>query len=223
MIGLWRTATFRRMRHPTRALPRRLSCVLLLGLLGATSVQASEREDDRRRHHLSTSLFMLANVLPMEDSPAFYQLNYGYRLTPRDVVIVEAITWRYHEPLGIPWGPSKGDPDESFPGHVRDIGLGLAYQRFVWEGAYSTLHATPFVQTYFDEAGEKIQTGFQLFVTLRFGYHFEFLDDRLFFEPSVAFTYWPVNTNLPDSFQVREDRWPNYFLFEPGLHVGVKL
>ena len=44
--------------------------------------------------------------------------------------------------------------------------------------------------------------------------------EELFIEPSVAFTHWPINTNMPESFAKLEERWPNYFLFEPGLHIG---
>ncbi len=201
-----------------------MSALLVLALRGApANAQAVEPETEPKKHFVSTSLFMLANLLPLDDPPHFYQLNYGYRVTPKDALIVEAITWRYQAPLGIPYGTHQGDPDEAFPGHVRDVGVGLAYQRFIWKGVYSALHATPFVQTYFDARGEKIQTGFQLFMTLRFGYSFRLFDDRIFLEPSVAFTYWPVNTNLPASFQKQEDKWPNYFLFEPGLNLGVNL
>ena len=44
--------------------------------------------------------------------------------------------------------------------------------------------------------------------------------DRLFLEPSVAFNFWPVSTNVPAAFEEQDDRWPSYFLFEPGLNVG---
>jgi len=163
---------------------------------------------------------MLYNFVDTPEPPSFYQLNFGYRITAKDILIVEAITWKYYAPLGIPYGPSYGDSSVNFPGYVRDFGVGLAYQRFFWKGLYSTLHVTPFVQQYFNPDKEKIQTGFQLFTTLRLGYHIKLFKNRLFVEPSAACTYWPINTNMPDSFAVQENIWPNYFLFEPGLHVG---
>jgi len=195
----------------------------LMGLMLPTSAyaQSEEEESAKPKQFLGSSLFMLFNLLPVDDPPSYAQLNYGRWLTEKDVLIVEAITWQYHGPLGVPWGQGGGNPDALFPGTARDIGVGLAYQRYLWKDAYTALHATPFVQQYFDEAGERIQTGFQLFMTLRFGYHFEFWDDRLFFEPSVAFTSWPINTNLPESFAEKEEMWPSYFLFEPGLTVGM--
>jgi len=98
------------------------------------------------------------------------------------------------------------DPDDTFPGSIRGYGLGVAYR------CYSV---------YNDTNKEAIQRGFQLFMTLRFGVHIDLFRERAFLEPSVAFTSWPINTNLPDSFARQEDKWPSYFLFEPGLHFGV--
>jgi hypothetical protein len=180
---------------------------------------ASADEAGSRRHLLSSSMFMFANLLP--DPPSFYQLNYGYRLTPKDVLIVEAITWTYHTPLGIPYGASFDDADQAYPGYVREYGVGLAYQRYLWRGLYAGAHATPFFREYLDAGKKKIQSGFQLFLTLRFGYHLGFFGDRVFVEPSVAFTHWPIKTNVPEAFARHDSKWPSYFLFEPGLHFGA--
>lgn len=206
-----------------------LCLIFLTGILNAEAQglkitnEAHNFEDNQeisKRHFIGSSMFVLGNLFP--NPPSFYQLNFGYRITPKDVLILEAITWKYSAPLGIPYGPSYEAPEERFPGYVRDLGIGVAYQRFLYKGFYSTVHVTPFLQQYFNEEKEKIQTGFQLFTVLRFGYHFKLFNDRFFLEPSVAFTCWPVNTNLPDSFQALENKWPNYFLFEPGLHFGYK-
>jgi len=129
----------------------------------------------------------------------------------------------YNAPLGIPYGRSFDAPEEAFPGSVRAYGVGVAYQRFIWKGIYSALHAAPMRQIFFDSAGEKMGSGFQLFMTLRVGHHIELFSNRFFVEPSISATYWPINTNLPASFRKQESKWPNYFLFEPGLHFGVKL
>jgi hypothetical protein len=202
---------------------RTLLVAVLLCAPRVAWAQTEESDPDYRRHFVGSSLFMLANLVPQANPPFFYQLNYGYRLTPRDVVSVEGITWTYNAPLGIPWGRSYGAEDEDYPGKVRAYGVGVAYQRFLWKGLYSALHALPMHQTYVGTEGEKLGTGFQLFLTLRVGYHIELLSNRFFVEPSMAATYWPINTNLPDSFRQKEGKWPNYFLFEPGLHFGVKL
>jgi hypothetical protein len=200
-----------------------LQRLLVAGVLATAPSLASAQgtlDTSFRRYFVGSSAFVLANLMP--NPPSFYQVNYGRWLTTKDVISLEAITWTYDEPLGIPYGPSKGASGEAYPGHVRSYGVGLAYQRFLWKNAYSAIHAAPLFQKYVNDQNQKIQNGFQLFLTARLGYHVRLFSDRFFIEPSIAFTHWPINTNMPDSFRARENRWPNYFLFEPGLHLGFK-
>jgi hypothetical protein len=192
--------------------------LMLVFAIGGVMVYSQEPDSATERPcFISTSLFMVMNIFE-NPSPNFYQLNLGYRITPKDVLIVEAITWTYHEPLGIQYW----DEGKEYPGAIREFGLGLAYQRFIWKGFYSAFHATPFFRQYLDKDNEIIQNGFQLFLTLRFGYHISLFKNRLFFEPSIAFTAWPISTNVPSSFRETEKGYNKFFLFEPGLHFGVK-
>ncbi len=172
------------------------------------------------RYFVGTSLFMLANAFA-SPSPDFYQLNFGYWLTKKDVLSVEAITWAYHRALGTPWGPDMSDDTQRYPGYVRSYGVALAYQRYLWRGLYTAIHALPLWQHFNTPDGKTIQQGFQLFMTLRLGYHLSFCDDRVFIEPSIAVTHWPINTNVPADFARLDNRWASYFV-EPGLHVGFK-
>lgn len=189
----------------------------------ATAPPESRDESEPFRHSVGTSLFVLANLfLDGDESPKFYQLNYKYMVTPKDGLSLEALTWKYHAPLGIPYGDAWEDPSNDYPGAVQAYGLGLAYQRFLWRGLYTAAHASGMRQIYLAENGHQIQTGFQLFMTFRLGYHVSFAADRVFIEPSIAITTWPINTNLPASFAQQEARWPRYFLGEPGFHLGVK-
>jgi len=171
--------------------------------------------------YVGTSLFMLANLASDDQPPHFYQVNVGYQLTPKDRLSVEAITWRYYHPLGIPWGESRESADKAYPGHVREFGVGLEYQRLLAKGLYSSISAIPFFRRYYDAQNEKIDNGMQLYFTARVGYHVRLLD-RLFLEPSLAFNYWPVSTNVPDAFKAQDERWHSYFLAEPGLNVGFR-
>lgn len=199
-----------------------LGVLSVVALLSAPSLEAQDAGGTTsQRHHLGSSGFVTFNFL-LDESPDFYQLNYGYRLTKRDVLSVEAITWKYGAPLGIPWGPSFDSPEEGYDGYVREFGLGVAYQRFLWHDAYAAVHALPLFQRYVDGNDARVQDGFQLFLTFRVGYHVSLFGDTFFLEPSVAFTHWPVNTNVPAAFAEKDGKWPNYFLFEPGLHFGVR-
>jgi hypothetical protein len=190
--------------------------------LGAQTVAAdtarTSSEPAFQRHFVGSSLFMVANLFP--DPPSFFQLNYGYRVTPRDAISVEATTWKYNKPLGIPYGDSFGDPAEEYPGTVRGIGVGVAYQRMWGKHLYSALHAQPLLQRYADDNGKHIQNGFQLFMTFRTGYQIPLFSNRWFIEPSIAATAWPINSNVPAAFAARDRLWNRYFLFEPGLHFG---
>jgi hypothetical protein len=185
-------------------------CVVSPGLAWA-DVQGS-------RFFIGTSAFMLYNLNQSTDYPPhFYQLNLGYQLTPKDVLSVEFITWRYYAPLAIL--DSDSNEEENFPGYVKVVGPALAYQRFIAGGFYTALHSAFFQQSFYNDADEKNGSGRQLFLTFRLGYHLSFYSDKLFLEPSVAMTHWPINTGLPEDFQAREDKWRKY-QFEPGLHVG---
>jgi hypothetical protein len=45
----------------------------------------------------------------------------------------------------------------------------------------------------------------------------------LAFETSIAATYCPIDTKLPETFQEKERNRPNYFFFEAGLHFALRL
>ena len=200
-----------------------LLVLLCLTLTSAGESQTTPEPAPYRKFYIGSTLWELGNFIPDDPNPPdLLQLNFGYRITPKSVVSVEAKTWKYAWPLGIPWGNLRGAPEEKYPGFVRAFGLGLVYQYFWWKGAYVSIDAGNMLQKFYDENGAHIQDGYQLFMTYRLGYHFRMFRDRFFIEPSVAVTHWPINTNVPDGFVQQENKWPNYFLFEPGLHFGFK-
>jgi hypothetical protein len=172
-----------------------------------------ERQDINRRHSIGSTLLLLGNI---GDSVNFFQLNYGYRLTQKDNLIAEVITWTYYEPLGT-YGSSK----EFYPGKVRAYGIGLGYQRFLWKNLFTTVEPTFFLQQFYDIDDNKIQKGFQLYLQFILGYRVEFFKKRWFLEPAFALKYWPVNTNFPASFAEIESGTPKY-KFEPCLNFGFR-
>jgi hypothetical protein len=188
---------------------------LVIAMFSIMAICQTENKDSAfRRHFVGSSLFSLLNLAP--DPADFYQLDYGYFLTTKDAIIIEAITWKYSEPLGT-YPNSK----ELYPGKVRAYGAGLGYQRFLWKNLFMTVEPTFFLQQFYDTDSKKIQKGFQLYLQLILGYRFEFFKKRLFVEPAYALKYWPVNTNFPASFAAIESGAPKY-KFEPGLHFGIK-
>jgi hypothetical protein len=200
-----------------------ISSLAFLLAFGKVGAQTQGPGSTYRRYFIGSSLFMLGNLVPDDaNPPGFAQLSFGYRITPKDVISVEARTWKYAWPLGIPYGDSFESPAEKYPGNVRDFGIALTYQRFFWRGFYGSVSAMNAVQKYMDVNGKKTQSGYMLFMTYRVGYHIQLFKNRFFIEPSVAINHWPVRTNVPESFAAIDRRWPNYFCFEPGLNFGVK-
>lgn len=195
-----------------------VSTVLAL-MVSLSVIQAQSRDSIHRKYFVGSTLFVLANLVDDPEPPMYGQLNFGYRITPDDVISLELITWNYYEPLGVPYGQKSSAPN--YPGRVHAFGAGLAYQRFIWKGAYAKVHSTLLRQNYLDELGNRIQSGYQLFNTIRIGYQFRFFKNRCFIEPSIAMTFWPINTNLPASFQQEENKWNKFFLGEPGVHFGI--
>ncbi|XLS29185.1 hypothetical protein ACJD0Z_18560 [Flavobacteriaceae bacterium M23B6Z8] len=193
--------------------------LFILSVFFSVITYGQEEPANQYKYYVGSSLFTMANLF--SDPPHFYQLNVGYRITQKDVVSFEAITWTYDTPLGREYGSDISKDEARFPGEVKAFGAGIAYQRFLWKQLYAQVHATALHQNYRDPSGDKIQSGFQLFNTFRIGYQFRFFKNRVFLEPSLGVTWWPVNTNLPEAFQRQEDRFNNYLIGEPGLHFGI--
>jgi hypothetical protein len=183
----------------------------------SVSVQV-KRQDIARRHSIGSSIFLLGNLPDIgAERPVYYgQLSYGYLLTPKDNIVVEANTWTYYEPLG-----TYGNSENFYPGKVRAIGIGVGYQRFLWKNMFASATATPFLQQFYDEDDNKIQDGFQLYLQFMAGNRFEFFKKRWFVEPAIAYTCWPVNTNFPASFKEIEKGKPGYKI-EPRANFGYR-
>ncbi|MFV0607113.1 MAG: hypothetical protein ACK5NK_14880 [Niabella sp.] len=201
--------------------------VLLIGLVlmltGRLQVNAQEAKQDStyKKWYIGSSLYLLGNLIPNDPNPPEYvQLNVGYRITPKDVISFEFKRSIYAWPLGIPFGSSSFDASgKNYPGHARILAPTLGYQHFWWKGAYSSVYALNAFEKYMDEDKKKIGNGFTLYLNFHLGYQFKFLKNRFFFEPAIGCSYWPLRTNVPESFKVVEEKWPTYFI-QPGLHFG---
>ncbi len=195
---------------------------LTLMMASTLQVKAQNAKQDTtyKRWYVGSSLYMLGNFIPNDPNPPEYiQLNIGYRLTPKDVVSFEFKRSIYAWPIGIPFGPSFDAPGLNYPGHARILAPTLGYQRFWWKGAYASVYALNAFEKYIDENQVKIGNGYTLYLNFHLGYQFKFFKNRFFFEPAIGCSYWPVRTNVPESFELVEKEWPNYFI-QPGLHFG---
>ncbi len=202
---------------------KKILCIGLVLMMTSTlqlKAQYAKTDSTYKRCFVGSTMFLLGNFATT-DSPGFVQLNLGYRITGKDVVSLELITWKYAWPLGMNpfFNKSYGKPEEEFPGYIREYGIALAYQKFFWKGLYTALHVMPTLQTFVNENGNKVDHGFQIFCTNRVGYHIKLFKDRVFIEPSLGIAYRPYHTEMPDDFKQKDDKWQK-FTGEPGLHFG---
>lgn len=199
-----------------------LALVITLILTSALQLQAQYLTSDinYKKYFIGGTAFMLMN-LDSNERPDFYQVNLGYRITDKDVISLELKTWRYYQPLGLPFGKNFNSPEENFPGSIRELGFALAYQHFWWKGLYTGVHVMSAWQSFLDEDAVKFDSGFQIFNTYRLGYHVRVLKGKFFIEPSLAITHRPYHTEMPESFKRQDDKYSKFFFGEAGLHFGL--
>jgi len=183
------------------------------------SAQYTQGEIRNKPCFIGSSAFMIMNVIPIE-RPNFIQLNLGFRISPKNAISLELKTWRYFEPLGIPYGKLKTSTDENFPGYIKEKGFAIAFQRFLWKDLYSSIHVMNAWQNFINTDGQKIDNGFQLFNTYRVGYHVKLSKSTFFIEPSISITHRPYHTKMPGTFKTFDDKWSKLFFGELGLHFG---
>lgn len=147
-------------------------------------------------------------------------------LDNKNIIGVKFATWRLFQPMGILWWDGLLDKVDSgsefYPGHVRETGIGISYQRMLWKGLFATVEVLPQFKTYLDENKDKVANGFKLYNSYHLGYHIDLgKNKRFFLEPQVHSQHWMFDTNTPEAFKQLDDKWKNYFLFEPNLYFGV--
>ncbi len=196
------------------------SLTVVLALPLPVHAQYDRQDSTYKRHFVGSTLFMLANLVPDNNPPEMVYLNLGYRLTGKDVISLELKTWKYAWPIGIPFGKSYEAEGEGFPGYIREHGVSLNYQRFLRKGVFAQVDVMPAWQTFVNDDGNRVDTGFQVFNTYSVGYHVKLFKDRFFLQPSIAVTHRPYQSRMPDAFKLVDDRWPRFFYGQPGLHFG---
>jgi hypothetical protein len=204
---------------------KKLVCfVLTLLLVSSIQLKAQYVKSDTtyKPCFVGTSLFVFLGNFDKENPPNFVQLDFGYRISGKDVIRISPKTWKYAWPNGIHPFLNKAykKPEERFPGYVREFGITVSYQRFFWKGLYAQLDVMPTYQIFVNDQGKKIDKGFQMFNSYRAGYHIKLFKDRFFFQPSVCVTHRAYHTRLPDGFKQLDDKWSKFIFPEPGLNIG---
>jgi hypothetical protein len=89
----------------------------------------------------------------------------------------------------------------------------------LWKGAYITIQSLNAFEKYYDNNKKIIGDGYTMYIDSYVGYQFRFFKNRFFFEPGIGVSYWPLRTNVPESFEAIDKKWPNYFV-QPNLDFG---
>ncbi len=212
-----------------------ISTLFLLSLLVAqafcqnsepSSIVSNRESVSDYKFRVSSPWLSFANFEKGKTNVQMYELHFKYNLDSKNIVGVKVATWRLFQPMGILWWDGLLEKIESqtefYPGYVRHTGLGFTYQRMLWKGLFATVEILPQLKTYLDENKNKVGNGFKLYTSYHLGYHITFFKGRMFLEPQIHCQYWPIDTNTPQPFKELDDKWRNYFLFEPNLYIGVK-
>jgi hypothetical protein len=172
---------------------------------------------------INTTWLSFTNFEEEKKNLQHYELHLKYKLTPKDRIGIKIATWKLFAPLGIPlWDSLFLKESEFYPGRLREDGLGFTYQRLLWKGLFATVEILPQLKTYYDINKSKIGNGFKLYTSYHLGYHIPMFKNRIFIEPQIHCQYWPIDTNTPQAFKQIDNKWNNYFLFEPNIYIGVK-
>ncbi len=207
---------------------KRITMALLFALsftsiFGQNQTNESFEASFERKFSISTPYLSFVNFGEEKTNTHHYELHVGYKLTPKDRIGIKLATWKMFAPMGMPMQEQlKFDENNFYPGRLRETGLGVTYQRTLWKGLFTTIEVLPQLKTYIDKNENKIVNGFKLYASYHLGYHIAFFKDKIYFEPQIHCQYWPIDTNTPQSFKDCDNKWNNYFLFEPNLYIGFK-
>jgi len=154
------------------------------------------------------------------------ELHGKRNLDNKNIIGVKFVTWRLFQPMGITWWDGVVDKissgTEYYDGYLRETGIGITYQRMLWKGLFTTVEVLPQFQTYLDEEGNKLAKGFKLYNSFHLGYHIVLgKKKRFFIEPQIHSQFWMFDNKAPEGFKQLDDKWKNYFLFEPNIYLGI--
>lgn len=196
--------------------------VIVLLSIEAFSQKTNSRKDSTSRFKYTICSPYLTFTNFDSNASTLYELHFGYRITPKDIIGIKAVTWKLVAPLGIPWGPYLMNKSENYSGELRESGIGITYQRFLWKGLYASIELVPLWKKYLDINNQKIDNGFRFYTSFHVGYYIPLFKNRFYIQPQIHCNYWPVNTQSPNGFAEQDRKWNNnYFLFEPNLYIGV--
>ncbi|WP_166966577.1 hypothetical protein [Yeosuana marina] len=200
-----------------------------LNVFAQSNTEPSKHSDTDLKYRVSFPAIILGNIGEggKRTNTQHIEFHVKRELDSKNIIGIKFATWRLFQPMGIQWWDGLTDKIDSetefYPGYLRETGIGISYQRMLWKGLFASVEVLPQYKTYLDLDNKKIANGFKLYNSFHLGYHFAFgKNKRFFIEPQVHSQFWIFDTNTPDAFKQLDNRWKNYFLFEPNLYIGIR-
>src|SRR5665647_464423 len=95
-----------------------ISTTVMIAVFTTLSFSQNENiENNFKKHFIGSYALLLINFSSLH--PDYYQLNYGYRFTSKDAILVDLVTWKLSSPKGIPLGSTE----EKYSGYLRESGI----------------------------------------------------------------------------------------------------
>lgn len=199
-----------------------MSAIVIANSFSQTKKSPPQASGSNYKFSVSTTFLSFVNFEEEKTNLHHYEFHVGYRLTSHDKISIKIATWKMYAPMGMPMQEQlKFDEKNFYTGRLRETGIGATYQRMIWMGVFATVEVLPQIKTYLDENDKKIGNGFKLYTSYHLGYHKSFFKDRVYIEPQIHSQYWPINTSVPQTFKDIDDKWNDYFLFEPNIYIGI--
>lgn len=201
-----------------------------LSAFAQTNSPAGKETEVAHKYRFSLPYFIpeeaISGPWDARKSTQMIEFHIKRNLDNKNIIGLKFATWRLFQPMGIQYWDGLMDKleteSEFYPGHVRERGIGITYQRMLWKGLFATVEVLPQFQTYQDLDGNKVGNGFKIYNSYHLGYHIAFgKKKRFFIEPQIHFNHWMFDNNAPDGFKELDDKWANYFAIEPNIYLGV--
>lgn len=199
--------------------------LLIFGTLSAfaqINPPVDKEADVAHKWRVSTPYFIITDPIGGgwndRTSTQMVELHVKRNLDNKNIIGLKFATWRLFQPMGIQWWDGLLDKleteSEFYPGHVRETGIGITYQRMLWKGLFATVEVLPQFQTYMDLDGNKLGNGFKLYNSYHLGYHIALgKKKRFFIEPQVHCQHWMFDNNAPPGFKELDDKMEKLLSF----------
>ncbi|MDH5718953.1 MAG: hypothetical protein OEZ22_15100 [Spirochaetia bacterium] len=194
--------------------------VLVISLITSISIIASPKkeklqEEEIKNNFIGTSLMIITSFIPSLDVD-FYEIDYGRKLSTNDYFLIGAHIYRIDAPMSCMSDCLK------YPGPIWTYGPIIGYEYVFNNNILISQLLNPMKLDYYDEASNKMESGYMVLFATRVGYKFQFSLGSIpfYFEIAAEFNIWPLASKGPEQFKSIDDKYTIY-TFAPAINAGI--